>query len=378
MAEFYTFSKWDELDISTEILRGIYAKGYEHPSPIQQKAILPIIGKRDVIAQAQSGTGKTATFAISSLSLIDLHLHETQVLILSPTRELTIQTAKVIQDIGFSMEGLVVQTMFGGNGDSGFETWRRPVVPHIVCGCAGRVLDMIERGRLSTKYIKLLILDEADEMLSYGFKAQIYNIVRTLPEEVQIGLFSATLPAPILEIASKLMRDPITITVKAEMLTLEGIQQYFVPAENDEMKYQQMKNIFNIISVSQCIIYCNSIHRVETLYRYMQEDGYSVCFIHGQMERHQRIQSFNDFKSGKYRILISSDLTARGIDIQQVETVINFDLPRDIENYLHRIGRSGRWGRKGIAINIITRRDLFTMRQLEGHYACQINELKMS
>ena len=371
----YSFEKWDELDIPIQLLRGIYAFGFETVSPIQKKAIKPIISGRDVIAQAQSGTGKTATFTIGALSIIDLELKAPQVLILSPTRELTRQTANVINGIGCMMPKLKVQVLIGGTFIKDDLDFMNENPPHIIAACPGRIYDVIKRNRNITKHIKTIIMDEADEMLSTGFKEQIYNIFQYLNNKIQICLFSATIPNYIQDIINKIMKDPIRIEVKSEQLTLEGISQYYVAIDNDLQKYDTLKDLYSIISVSQCIIYANSLKRVNDLYQAMLTDGFPVCCIHGSMEKEERDNAFTEFKLGKFRVLISSNVTARGIDIQQVSVVINFDLPKDIHTYLHRIGRSGRWGRKGVGINFITRRDVTKIREIEQHYATEITEL---
>lgn len=376
----HEINSWDELEIHTDILRGIFAYGFEKPSPIQQKAILPIINGKDIIAQAQSGTGKTAAFAIGALAILNMEINNTQILVLSPTRELTIQTGLVMSTMGSMMvnskkEPLRVQTLFGGSAieeSSGFSSKN---TPHIICGCPGRVTDMLRRDRISCKNIKLVILDEADEMLSSGFKEQVYNIFQYFNSDIQVALFSATLPQSVYPITDKIMRNPIKISVKTEMLTLEGIGQFYVAVDDDRQKYATLKHLFSFLSVSQCIIYCNSVKRVADLYDAMCEDEFPVCCIHSNMEKSAREFAFNEFRSGKSRVMISSNVTARGIDIQQVSIVINFDLPKCVHTYLHRIGRSGRWGRKGVGINFITRRDTGKMQEIEGHYSTQIKEL---
>ena len=372
----YEISSFDELEnIDHNILRGIFGYGFEKPSPIQKKTIKPIIAGRDIIAQAQSGTGKTAAFSIGALSLINLKENNTQVLVLSPTRELTTQTAKVMSSIGSMMDGLRVKTLFGGSSTEEQSGFLKKTSPHIICGCPGRVHDMMRRGNITTKTIKLIILDEADEMLSQGFKEQVYNIFQYFDNNIQVALFSATLSEEIQPIINKIMRNPVEITMKAEMLTLEGISQYFVAVEDDRQKYLTLKDIFSAISLSQCIIYCNSVKRVADLYEAMSEDVFPVCCVHSNMDTKDREHAFNEFKNGSCRVLISSNVTARGIDIQLVSTVINFDIPKDVHTYLHRIGRSGRWGRKGVGINFITRRDIPKLKEIEEYYACQINEM---
>ena len=376
----HEINSWDELDIHSDILRGIFACGFEKPSPIQQKAILPIINGKDIIAQAQSGTGKTAAFAIGALAILNLEINNTQVLVLSPTRELTQQTGLVMSTMGCMMtnskkEPLRVQTLFGGSAIDDSSGFSSKNTPHIICGCPGRVTDMMRRDRISCKNIKLVILDEADEMLSSGFKEQVHTIFQYFNSDIQVALFSATLPNSVYPITDKIMRNPIKISVKTEMLTLEGIAQFYVAVEDDRQKYATLKHLFSFLSVSQCIIYCNSVKRVADLYDAMCEDDFPVCCIHSNMEKSARETAFNEFRSGKSRVMISSNVTARGIDIQQVSIVINFDLPKCVHTYLHRIGRSGRWGRKGVGINFITRRDTGKMQEIEGHYSTQIKEL---
>lgn len=376
----YEINTWEELELPENILRGIYSYGFEKPSPIQQKAIKPIMMGRDVIAQAQSGTGKTATFSIGALSIIDIEKNATQVLILSPTRELTSQTSNVINSLGGMIENsknerLRVQSVFGGSAYEEKSSFSNRNTPHVICGCPGRVYDMLRRDKISIKTIKLVILDEADEMLSSGFKDQVYNIFQYFNNDIQVALFSATLPESITPIIDKIMRNPIKISVKAEMLTLEGIGQYYIAVDDDRQKYETLKHLFSIAKLSCCIIYCNSVKRVVDLYEAMKEDEFPVCCIHSGMDHAARSQAFNQFRTGEMRVLISSNVTARGIDIQQVSVVINFDIPKCVHTYLHRIGRSGRWGRKGTGLNFVTRRDFVKMKEIESHYNTQINEM---
>ena len=366
---------WDDFEIPPAVLRGIYAYGYETPSPIQKKAIYPILNGRDVIGQAQSGTGKTATFSSGALSKVDISNKKTQIMILSPTRELSKQTCKVISTLGSMMEGLVVQNIVGGTYVEEDMAIYSKNIPHIVVGCPGRAYDLIRRRALDAASLKMIIIDEADEMLSIGFKDQLYNIFQNFSHSIQVVLFSATLPDNIFEITNQFMKSPVTITVKAEQLTLDGISQYFVALDNDQQKYGTLKDLYSFLSVSQCIIYCNSKARVVDLHEAMHADGFPVCCIHSDMTADERDESFNKFKIGEARVLLSTNITARGIDIQQVSVVINFDVPRDVHTYLHRIGRSGRWGRKGVGLNFMTRRDVFKMKEIEEYYSCQINEL---
>jgi len=371
----YAINSWEDLSINPLLLRGIYAYGFESPSPIQKKSILPILKGKDVIAQAQSGTGKTACFAISSIELIDTTLQNTQAIIMSPTRELSSQIKNVVDALAINIINFKSQLLVGGTYTENDITTLKQDSPHIIIGCPGRIYDILRRKHINLELVKLLILDEADEMLSSGFKEQVYNIFDLLPNNIQKALFSASMPPTINELISKFVTNPIKIIVKSEQLTLEGIKQYFVSLENDAMKYETLKDLFSTFSVAQCIIYCNSVSRVSDLYEAMNNDGYPVCLIHSNLDKSTRQSNYDDFRRGKFRVLISSNVTARGIDIQQVSTVINFDIPKCVHSYLHRIGRSGRWGRKGVAINFITRRDYKQLKDIEQFYQTNINEL---
>lgn len=370
---------WDDLDCNMTLLRGIYSYGFEKPSPIQQRAILPMKNKKDVIAQAQSGTGKTGCFAVGILLNIDLEKNKTQALCISPTRELSSQIKTVIDGIGSMMSGLKTQLLVGGTStDEDIRMLQDKKQPHVVIGCPGRIYDMLRRNKLSSKELKLLVLDEADEMLSSGFKEQVYTIFQHLPNDIQIALFSATMPSELYALTEKFMRNPVKILVKTEQLTLEGIKQYYVAIENDNQKYEALKDLFGFISMSHCIIYCNSVKRVEELYEAMNNDNFPVCKLHSSMDHNERKTSYTEFRNGSKRVMISSNVTARGIDIQQVSTVINFDIPKCVHTYLHRIGRSGRWGRKGVGINFVSRYDTNKIKEIEEHYKTQISELPSS
>jgi translation initiation factor 4A len=366
---------WDDLNLKYDLLRGIYAYGFEKPSDIQKKAIFPIINGKDTIAQAQSGTGKTGTFAISALERVDTSNKNTQVIIIAPTHELVKQIYNVILTLGNNMNDLSIKTIIGGTSIQDDVSEMRKKCPQIIVGTAGRVFDMIKRRYIRTKHMKLFILDEADEMLSKGFKDQIYNIFQHFNNDIQVAIFSATIPIEVLNLTNKFMNEPVKIILKNEELSLDGIQQYFLACVSDNDKFNMLKNLFSFISIAQCIIYCNNVICVNELQNAMNKEGFSVCSIHSSMDKSKREIAFNNFRSGSYRVLISSNVTARGIDIQQVSTVINFDIPKCVHTYLHRIGRSGRWGRKGLAINFVTHNDIQHMRTIEKYYQISINEL---
>ncbi|KAM5362570.1 hypothetical protein ACJZ2D_012482 [Fusarium nematophilum] len=311
-----TVDSFDDMNLKSELLRGVYAYGFERPSAIQQRAIMPVIKGHDVIAQAQSGTGKTATFSISVLQKIDPNVKQCQALILAPTRELAQQIQKVVVAIGDFMN-IECHACIGGT--SVREDMKAlQDGPHVVVGTPGRVQDMIQRRFLKTDGMKMFVLDEADEMLSRGFTEQIYDIFQLLPQSTQVVLLSATMPQDVLEVTTKFMRDPLTAR------------------------------------------------------------DFTVSAMHGDMDQAQRDLIMKEFRSGSSRVLIATDLLARGIDVQQVSLVINYDLPANRENYIHRIGRGGRFGRKGVAINFVTAEDVRMMREIEQFYSTQIEEMPMN
>lgn len=375
MTDNNSIVNWEDLNLNDNILRGIFRYGYEKPTPIQCQAILPIINNKDVIAQAQSGTGKTGSFVISSLQKTDTNCNCTQIIIIAPTRELVKQIANVTEALSSCIEKIKIKTLVGGTSVNDDISYLKKNNPHIIVGTTGRIFDMIRRKHVDTSSVKLLILDEADEMLSKGFKTQVKDTIEVLPTDMQIALFSATLPTEILNLTDKFMKDPVKITLKPEELTLDCIEQYYVALNDDKDKFECLKDLFSILQVNQSIIYVNTIKRVDHLYGAMNKEGYPVCYIHSLMDKSEREEALQQFRNGKFRVLISSGITARGIDIQQVSTVINFDITNNIHSYLHAIGRSGRYGRKGLAINFVTRNDIDIMKKIEKHYSINIKEL---
>jgi|SaaInlStandDraft_5_1057022.scaffolds.fasta_scaffold03502_3 translation initiation factor 4A len=373
--EIRVFNNWDDYELKDDLLRGIYSYGFESPSQIQKTGISPILEKRDVIAQAPSGTGKTGTFTIAALQTIDTSISRTQVLVLAPTHELVNQITNVVTRIGTMMDGLKIKSLVGGTSVMGDSDDLKNNVPHIIIGSVGRVNDMIRRKYIKTQDIKLFILDEADEMLSGGFIDDIHKIFTSFNTDIQVAVFSATLSDEIVDLTNKFMRNPVKLTIEAEKLNLEGISQYYIALRSDQDKYETLKDLFGKLSINQTIIYANSVTRVVDLHQAMVKDGCSCCCIHSSMTSAQRHEALQSFKTGAYRVLISSNVTARGIDVQQVSIVINFDIPRCVHNYLHRIGRSGRWGRKGAAINFVTQEDIANMKRIESHYKSTITEL---
>ncbi|CAE7793398.1 unnamed protein product, partial [Symbiodinium sp. KB8] len=348
---------FEAMGLKEQLLRGIYAYGAcGKPSAIQQRAIKPIITGRDTIAQAQSGTGKTGTFAISILQKIDVGAADCQALVLAPTRELAQQIDKVINDIGEYMKVRTHACVGGTNVRDDIRALQEGV--DVVVGTPGRVNDMIQRNFLSLKNLKLFVLDEADTMLDRGFKEQIYEVFSSgLPKDTQVALFSATMPVDALELTKKFMNDPAIILVKRDELTLDGIKQFYVQVQQEAWKLETLCDLYDTLTITQAIIYCNTRRKVDWLTDEMRKRDHAVSATHGDMEQRERELIMKEFRSGSTRVLITTDLLARGIDVQQVSLVINYDLPTNRENYIHRIGRSGRFGRKGVAINFVTEAD---------------------
>lgn len=366
-------TKFEELQLNPDLLRGVFGKGFIKPSVIQQKGILPLIKGRDTIAQAQSGSGKTATFLLGTLQLIDKEALKVQALILAPTRELADQIYKVMGEISVYMD-LKLKLLVGGT-DTRRDRDELNSGVHAVVGTPGRVFDMLRRGHLNTDFLKIFILDEADEMLGMGFLEQVNDILKLIPSDSQIGFFSATLPPKIVEMCNAIMNDPVRILVKESDLTLKGIKQFYISCSSDEVKLQNMIIFFSNIEVTQCMIYVNKRERVEWLAHEMKSRNFVVSCIHGQMKQDERKSIMQEFRSGSSRILISTDLLARGIDVQPVEIVINFDLPSKKESYIHRVGRSGRFGRRGIALNLVSKLEARILIEIEEHYTTQVEKL---
>ncbi|CAI4216554.1 unnamed protein product [Parascedosporium putredinis] len=353
-----TVDSFDDMGLKPELLRGVYAYGFERPSAIQQRAIMPVIKAHDVIAQAQSGTGKTATFSISVLQKIDTSVKQCQALILAPTRELAQQIQKVVVAIGDFMN-IECHACIGGTS-------------------VREDMKALQDGPQVVVGTLMFVLDEADEMLSRGFTEQIYDIFQLLPQSTQVVLLSATMPQDVLEVTTKFMRDPVRILVKKDELTLEGIKQFYIAVEKEEWKLDTLSDLYETVTITQAVIFCNTRRKVDWLTEKLTSRDFTVSAMHGDMDQAQRDLIMKEFRSGSSRVLIATDLLARGIDVQQVSLVINYDLPANRENYIHRIGRGGRFGRKGVAINFVTADDVRMMREIEQFYSTQIEEMPMN
>jgi ATP-dependent RNA helicase len=369
---------FEGMGLKPTLLRGIYSYGFEKPSAIQQRAIKPIMQGRDMIAQSQSGTGKTAVFSIGILQSIETNSPTVQALALSPTRELALQTCNVINSIGDYMNVKCISCVGGKTKSksisSDIKTIEKGV--QVVSGTPGRVHDMIKRQHINTKSIKMLVIDEADEMLLKGLKEQLYDIYRYLPVETQVILISATLPKEIIDMGSRFMADPVRVLVKRDELSLDCIRQYHINCEEEQWKYEVLCDLYTQSSnINQTVIFCNTRKKVDWLNNELKKGNFSVTSMHGDMAQDEREKVMDGFRSGGSRVLITTDVWGRGIDVQQVSLVINYDLPTE-DQYLHRIGRSGRFGRQGIAINFAASKDdIKTIRAIERHYSITIAPL---
>lgn len=368
-----TYSKFDDMNLKKDLLRGIYTYGFENPSQIQSKSIVPLYQGNDIIAQAQSGTGKTGAFTIGTLQRIEEKEKFTQALILAPTRELADQIYNVILSLSSSMENLEIELCIGGVKSKVLNRWNNK--SQIIIGTPGRILDNLSRKKIDVSKLKMVVLDEADEMLSRGFLEQVYEIFKFIPKDSQVALYSATIPNEILEMTSKFMNNPLQILVKQEEITLEGIKQFYILLEKKQDKIDCLIDLFEMISITQAIIYTNTKKMAEELFNYLTTNSFPVGIITGNMTQLERNSIMDEYRKGKTRVLISTDMLARGIDIQQISLVINFDISREKETYIHRIGRSGRFGRKGVAINLIIQDEYEDLQNIEKFYQTKIEEM---
>jgi len=372
-----TYDQFDDMGLKEDVLRGVYSYGFERPSTIQQHAIVQVSQGHDLIAQAQSGTGKTGAFTIGLLERIDVSKKAPQVIVLSPTRELARQSNTVINCIG---DHLGVRTSLAiGGSRTNYDELRRA---HVIVGTPGRTLDLLTKVPNIQRDICLLVVDEADEMLSAGFEEQMYNVFQQLPTKMQVCLFSATMPQQIVDLSEKFMKpDRLHILVKAEEVTLDGIKQFYVDCGREDFKVDVLKDLYETLTVSQTVIFVNSRRKCQWLYDQLEMADFTVSCIHGDMEDSERAAKMQEFRTGASRVLLATNVLARGIDVQQVSLVVNYDLPHGEEgreNYVHRIGRGGRFGRKGVAINFVTQDDVPTLRAIEKFWSCQIDEMPMN
>ncbi|KAG9453869.1 hypothetical protein H6P81_006773 [Aristolochia fimbriata] len=364
-------NEFEDYFLKRELLMGIYEKGFERPSPIQEESIPIALTGSDILARAKNGTGKTAAFCIPALEKIDQNKNSIQVVILVPTRELALQTSQVCKELGKHLKIQVMATTGGTSLKDDIMRLYQPV--HLLVGTPGRILDLTRKGVCVLKDCSMLIMDEADKLLSQEFQPMVEQVIIHLPANRQILLFSATFPVTVKTFKDKFLQKPYIINLMDE-LTLKGITQYYAFVE-ERQKVHCLNTLFSKLQINQSIIFCNSVNRVELLAKKITELGYSCFYIHAKMLQSHRNRVFHDFRNGACRNLVCSDLFTRGIDIQAVNVVINFDFPKNSETYLHRVGRSGRFGHLGLAVNLITYEDRFNLYRIEQELGTEIKQI---
>ena len=373
--ELRLYNSFDDMNLSDTLLRGVYGYGFERPSEIQKRGIVPMSEGRDILAQAQSGTGKTGTFTIGSLSRMDPKIHSIQIVVLAPVRELAQQIESVVKGISTYLD-IKVYTAVGGNP-------LREDIAAIRNGCQfligtpGRIYDLAQRDVLKFNNVRYLIIDEADQMLEDRFQDQVMEILKLgFPLDARVALFSATMPPEMVRFTDTILNNPVRILVPEEEVPLDGITQYFVQLENEDWKFDVLCDIYSQLTINQAMIYCNKRQRAEWLANKMKDANFTLECIHGEMDVAERKKRMEDFRTGKVRVLISTDMLARGIDVQQVSIVMNYELPTDPANYIHRIGRAGRYGRKGTTINLISKDELKNLKEIKRVFPSLVmNEL---
>lgn len=369
--ELPTSKSFDDMGLPDDLLRGIYQHGFERPSQIQSKAIVPMVQGRDILAQAQSGTGKTGTFVIGSLAHVDPALKKPQVLILVHVRELAQQISKVAASIGAVMK-LKVLCAVGGN------SLREDIRSledgaQFIIGTPGRIFDLVSRNVLDRSEIRVLIMDEADQMLEELFYQQVMCILeKGFPTKTKVALFSATMPDNVIAVANKILNDPIRILIPPTAVRLEGIQQFYINLDREDHKFECICDLYKHLNITQAVIFCNKRQKAEMLAEKMSAQGYPITCLHGELEKGERARRMEQFIKGGTRVMIATDIIARGIDVQQISLVINYELPTVGENYVHRIGRAGRYGRKGTTINLLMPEEEGLMHEIANLYGMDI------
>lgn len=363
--------EFEDYFLKRELLMGIFEKGFERPSPVQERSIPIILQNRNVLARAKNGTGKTAAFIIPCLEKTDTAKNWIQVLILVPTRELALQTSAVVRELGKHMH---IECMVSTGGTSlKDDIMRLYSTVHILVGTPGRILDLASKGVASLSQCKTVIMDEADKLLSPEFQPLLEQLINLTAPARQICLFSATFPVTVKAFKDKFITNPYEINLMDD-LTLKGITQYYAFVK-ERQKVHCLNTLFSKLDINQSVIFCNSVNRVELLAKKITELGYSCFYIHAKMQQAHRNRVFHEFRQGATRHLVSSDLFTRGIDVQSVNVVINFDFPKTSETYLHRIGRAGRFGHLGLAVNLITYDDRHNLYRIEQELATEIRPI---
>lgn len=363
--------EFEDFFLKRELLMGIFEKGFERPSPIQEEAIPIILQDRNVLARAKNGTGKTAAYIIPCLEKTDMDSKNVQVLILIPTRELALQTSAIVKEMGKHM-GVQCMVTTGGTSLKD-DIMRLYNTVHIIVATPGRILDLSSKKVADLSNVKTIVMDEADKLLSPEFQPVLEQIISFCNKDHQICLFSATFPVTVKDFCKRFVPNAYSINLMDE-LTLRGITQFYAYVE-ERQKVHCLNTLFSKLEINQSIIFCNSVNRVELLAKKITELGYSCYYIHAKMQQANRNRVFHEFRNGATRHLVTSDLFTRGIDIQSVNVVINFDFPKNSETYLHRIGRSGRFGHLGLAVNLISYEDRHNLRRVEQELGTEIRPI---
>lgn len=363
--------EFEDFCLKRELLMGIFEMGWEKPSPIQEASIPMALSGRDILARAKNGTGKTGAYSIPILERVDPNIDAIQALVIVPTRELALQISQICTDLAKHLK-LKVMVTTGGTGlkDDIIRVYQKV---HVIIATPGRIIDLMEKNVCKMDQCKMLVLDEADKLLSQDFNRMLDKLISFLPQKRQILLYSATFPCTVESFMKKHTIDPHKINLMDE-LTLKGVTQYYAFVQ-ERQKVHCLNTLFSKLEINQSIIFCNSTQRVELLAKKITELGYACYFIHAKMNQADRNRVFHDFRRGDCRNLVCSDLFTRGIDIQAVNVVINFDFPKMSETYLHRIGRSGRFGHLGIAINLITYEDRYNLQKIEAELGTEIKPI---
>lgn len=366
-----TCNSFDDMGLPDDLLRGIYQHGFERPSQIQSKAIVPMVQGRDILAQAQSGTGKTGTFVIGSLAHLDPTLKKPQVLILVHVRELAQQIAKVAAAIGAVMKVKVLCAVGGNSLREDIRALEEGA--QFIVGTPGRIYDLVNRNVLDRNEVRMLIMDEADQMLEDLFYKQVMCILeKGFPEKTKVALFSATMPETVVAVADKILSDPVRILIPPTAVRLEGIQQFYINLDREDHKFECICDLYKHLNITQAVIFCNKRQKAEMLAEKMAAQGYPITCLHGELEKGERARRMQQFINGSTRVMIATDIIARGIDVQQISLVINYELPPNTENYVHRIGRAGRYGRKGTTINLLIPEEEGMMNEIATLYGMEL------
>ncbi len=366
---------FDDLGLDESVLRALRDVGYETPSPIQAATIPTLLEGRDVVGLAQTGTGKTAAFALPILSRLDLKQKAPQALVLAPTRELALQVCEAFERYAAHLRGVHVLPVYGGQGYGvQLSALRRGV--HIIVGTPGRIMDHLEKGTLDLSELRFLVLDEADEMLNMGFAEDVETILADTPEEKNVALFSATMPAQIRRLSKKYLHDPAEITVKNKTATAANITQRYLMVSYPQ-KVDALTRILEVENFEGMIVFVRTKNETETLAEKLRARGFSAMAINGDVVQAQRERTVNQLKSGKLDILVATDVAARGLDVERISHVVNYDIPTDPESYVHRIGRTGRAGRSGDAISFVTPRERYLLRSIEKTARQQLTEMTL-